>query len=596
MKGKVALVILIVIAAAGLWLLSTKVAESAGDNDSFLALYEAAKAAKEGRPVYSQTPAAAETEKPAPQQPAVSRETPPTGPGGRPELPRVRELSAEERSERIERVRGEREAEAAAAAEDAAREAEAAERAAEEAESRKEPATVKAEVRFGYLPYVAMMVVPLAFFKTASSAAVALFWFNVALVIIVMLLSMYVLAGKVAGTGLFFIPLLAAAPILLAFLPSASLSLLALVFVLIGLCLYRNKQDILAGVISAIAVFSPLGIAIGAYWFLKRSWPAVIGFIVAAGLLIAVLPMATLGPSGALSELKGFRHETIRPYLRMDAETATYQSFENQSLWAVMLRHTTFLSRIGEYAGDRVKSAFSVDVTKWTRDYMGAVAIVIGAIFLLASVLGAWRRLLERNMPIVGLEGALVVLATLVLSYGTTIDSMAPILLPLTAAVYAAANTDLRRISHHVNYIVVILAGASFYLSLDPPFRALGVACGGMVALWVGILAAIYRFRPHLVRGTLSEALKRRQAEIEKPIDLVDVRSDTERREKKGEGVLPLPEFTQHEVAGRAMTPREEREVPDLKTISLEPGEEQGEETQRGEKSGEEPEETDSAF
>ncbi len=553
MKGKLALLILVALAVAGLWLLSERVEKTAAENEGFMVLYEAAGAARAGRSVYAR-PGPPITPK-YPQQPEAPEEAEPE-PAETEQAPPAEGLPP-----------------TVAIAEDAAVD-----------ESGFQPIETSAS-GFRYLPYVGLILAPLSLFDSVSSAALGLYWFNVGLAIFVLLLSVYLVAGKVAGAGkgMILIPLIAAAPVLLHFLPSASLTVLALAIVLVALCLFRGKYDVAAGVVSALAVFSPLGIAIGAYWFLKRSWKAVLAFLIVAALLIAVVPMITLGPGGALKELQAFRRETIRPYIRITAETATYEAIENQALWAVMMRHTAFFSRIGQYAGGRFDTAFSVDITRWTKDYMGAVLGVAGIFFLVASVIGAWRRLPERQSAIVGLEGALVVLAALMLSPRTGVDSMAALLFPLAAAVYVVSNTELRTVAHHANYIAIILAAAAFYVSLDPPFLALGIGCAGMVALWFGMLTAVYRFRPHLVRGTLSAALKKRQAEIEKPVDLVEVHSNAEREEKKGRGVLPLPGFTERKVEGRAMTPREDRPIPDFEELKPE-----------GE--GDEPEETDSPF
>jgi hypothetical protein len=553
MKGKLALLILVAVAVAVLWLLSERVEKTAAENESFIVLYEAAKSAWAGKSVYAKPgPAVAPKYAPQPAAPEEA-ETEPT------------------------------ETEPAVLTEDPSPTVEVAEEPA--AGEGGLPAVETGASGFKYLPYVGLLLAPLSLFESVRSAALGLYWFNVGLAVFVLLVSVHLVAGKIAGAGrgMALIPLIAAAPLLLYFLPSASLTVLALAFVLVALCLFRNKYDIAAGAVSAVAIFSPIGIAIGAYWFLKRSWKAVLAFLVVATLLIAIVPTIALGPAGALKELQAFRHETIRPYIRITAETTTYESIENQSLWAVMMRHTVPFTRVGEYAGEQFQSTFSVDITRWTKDYMGAVLGVAGIFFLVASVVGAWRKLLERQTTIVGLEGALIVLAALILSPTTGVDSMAALLFPLAAAVYVVSNTELRRVSHHANYMALVLAAASFYVSLHPQFLALGIGCAGMVALWVGVLAGVYCFRPHLVRGTLSAALKKRQAEAEKPVDLVEVHTDAERQDKQGKGVLPLPGFSKRKVEGRPMTPREDREIPDFE--ELKPEEEE-----------EEPEETDSPF
>lgn len=564
MKSKVALLVFVVLVAAVLWYSSGRVANGAASDEGFMALYSAAKAARSGRPIYV---AAGRVE----AKEAAGR---PEGAG-----PAAQADLVEPKGQSLARETGYRQA-----------------------------------------PYLALMLVPLAFFESPAAAALAFYWANVALVVIAMILGAYVLDGRVftGGKAVAIVSGFAIIPFLLYLLGGASVAMLALVLVLVSLALFRREFDILAGVVSAFTVFSPLGVGFGAYWFLKRSWKAAIAFIVVAFLLLATGPMVTLGISGGFSEVKGYWSQAVVPYFALTAETEALQFPENQSLWAVLMRHTTEISDFGRTAGGGVEKVFKINIAELTSDYMAVMLFTVGAVFLIVSVLALCRRLPERSSALIALEGSLVTLAVLVLSLRTTLATMAIVVFPLMAAMYVIRNTQMRRAVHHVNYVALVLAAAFFYLSLDPRFKVLGTSLAGAVALWIAMLAAVRHFRPEMVSGRVSAAFEPSGGEeLSKPIDLVSIRSEAERPPARGEGVLPMPEFTRRRADGRPYASRDEREIPDFERIKLEEeakekqlqeeeeyrrkreaeadrAQEKGESSGKGEE--DEPEETDSAF
>jgi hypothetical protein len=227
------------------------------------------------------------------------------------------------------------------------------------------------------------------------------------------------------------------------------------------------------------------------------------------------------------------------------------------------MRNTTHISDLTVEVSGRVEKFSSVSLADYTQDYMAVVLFAVGAIVLVASVFGVWRRLLERKIAVVGLEGALVVLATLVMSFRTTFDTMVVLLFPLMAAVYVIQNTELRRLVHHINYVGLVVAIAFFYMALDPRFMNLGIALLGEMALWVALLAAIYRFRPRVVHGRMTTSFEAGGV-FDKPIPVAEVHSEVERKPKDGKGLLPLPEFAKRHGEGRVMTEREDREMPEI--------------------------------
>jgi len=518
MKKKAALFILVLLAGSVLWYAGGRVAQRAESNEDFIALYSAAKAARAGRPVYAAGPGSTA----APTQ-----------------------------------------------AEEAGGEAPAAPRAGEAAPK---PHSIARETGYRHAPHLALMLIPLAFFETPASAALAFYWANVVLVAIAMALATYVLTGRFFSGGKtpVIFSIFAIIPFLIHFLTGACVAVLALVLVLIALAFFRKGLNVVAGVFTALAVYSPLGVAFGAYWFLKRSWKAGLAFLTAAGLLLVIAPMATLGPAEGLSEVTGYWRQAVVPYFSLTAETEALQFPENQSLWAVLMRHTTEISNFGKTAGDKVENVFKVNITRLTSDHMAVVLFVFGALFLIISVLSLCRRLPERDSPVIGLEGALVTLAVLILSLHTTMATMTIVVFPLLAAMWVVRNTPLQRPVHHVSYVALVLSAAFFYLALDPRFKVLGTGLAGVVALWVAMLAAVRRFRPRMVSGRVSGEFAPRREELEKPIDLVTIHSEAEKPPPHGTGVLPLPEFTRRRAEGHPVARREDREMPDFERIKLE--------------------------
>ena len=581
MKSKFTLLVVVVLMAAVLWHSSGRVANNAASNERFMALYSAAKAAYSSRPIYAAAPPAETTEAP------------------RTDAAPDAEEGAQENAESAEAAGG------------PTGRADLVERKGR---------SLAAETGYRQAPHLALMLAPLALFESPAAAGLALYWTNVALVVIAIILGTYVLHGRVftGGKATAIISAFAIIPFLMYLLGGASVAMLALVLVLVSLALFRLKFDILAGVVSALAVFSPLGVGFGAYWFLKRSWKAAIAFVLVTFLLLVAGPLVTLGISDGFREVKGYWSQAVMPYFALTAETEPLQFAENQSLWAVFMRHTTEISDLGRTASGGVERVFKINIAELTSDYMAVMLFTAGAVFLIVSVVVLCRKLPERASVVIALEGSLVILAVLVLSMRTTLATMSIVVFPLMVAMYVIRNTQMRRAVHHANYVALVLAVAFFYLSLDPRFKMLGTSLAGVVALWIAMLAALRHFRPKMVSGRVWAAFEQGRSDVlSRPVDLVSIRSDAEREPARGEGVLPMPEFTRRHAEGRPYALGDEREIPDFERIKLEGEAEeqrlQGEEEYRKKQEAEadraqerdesagadeddEPEETDSAF
>ncbi len=527
MKGKLVVFLLVVAAAVVLWFFGSHVAARAVERQDFMALYNAAKAAKAKEPLYPKREDAAEEHVAAgisPEEAAVEE----GAPGEKPST--AEEVSPDEAAPN----------EAVALSEET---------------SRKAPAGKGGHRRVGdksfhEMPYVALIVMPLAHFKTPEAAALAWYWANVVLLVLALFLSIYVLAGGlwVAKRGMFLVPAFAAIPFIASFLASASLVVVALVLVLVGLCLFRRKYDITAGLVTSVAVFSPLGIAFGAYYFLKHSWRAAISFVAGVVVLLVLLPAIVSGPKMAFDQVEGYYGEVVAPYFSQGGAVGPMYDSANQSMWAVLMRHTSGIATLGRQAAKGFGKVYNINFTELGDNWTAVLMALAGMLVLLVSVAGVCRRLTERNMAVVGLEGALVVLSTLLLAIQVRPETMVVVLFPLAAVVYVIRQTELRRTVHHVNYVALVLAVAFFYLALDPRFRTLGSGFTGVFILWIAMLVAINRFRPHLIAGRASTAFgPRSQGVPEKPVDLVRVHTTAGKAEKKGTGLLPLPDFARLE-------------------------------------------------
>lgn len=536
MKGKLALVLMLLVAALLLWCGGKDVAKKKGETATFRALYAAARAAAKRQPIYHQKKSQPTTA-PPPFARARQAEEAPAAPAAPADEPRD--------------------------AGDAQSEAAATPLPALAAKG----GSVAERTGYSWPVHLAWMLAWLTAFKGAGQAAVVWYWTNVGLAIVALLTAAYVFRGRLDGMrkSLLIVPAAAGVPFLARFLGDATPALLGLVFVLAALACYRRRRDITAGILAALAIFSPVGVAVGVYFFLKRSWAAAASFVIAAALLLLLLPMTVLGPVGAYREAKGYWQQAVEPYFALTGQADVMSSPENQSVWAVLMRHTTHISEIGEFAGDRVQEVVNFNLAQYMNDdYLGYILFATGGLFLVVSVFVLWRKLLERNSPVVGLEGALVVLTVVMLSFATNLSDMVVLLFPLVGVVYTIQNTDLKRVGHHVSYVGLVLATAFFYMSFDPRFKVLGIALAGAVMLWVAAVAAILLFRPSLVSGRVTTTLEPKvHKDAHKPVDLVAIHTSAEKEPVEGEGILPLPEFTKRRTEGRIVPHIEVRENKD---------------------------------
>ncbi len=423
-----------------------------------------------------------------------------------------------------------------------------------------EPEALQPIALFHYLPYAAMIFVPLTYLKSLETAALVWYWINVALVFLTVGLSIYALSGTFSPgrRGMFIVPLLVTAPFIYFFLPTEAMTLLALFFVVAGLAAFRKNLDAVAGFLASLAVFSPLGWAFGLYYLLKRSWSAVLGWLIGVVLLLAVVPIIVLGPQRAWETVGEYRVKVASPMIERASDPETLLASENQSVWALLVRRSTQIGYFGTRAA-AYGEVYKVKVARITENWTLVVFVVVGFALVAASVVGVTRKLRDRNGPIVGLEGAAVVLATLLLSPFTTVATMVALILPVLAVVQVIMSTDIRRLVHHVNYIGLILATAFFYLSFDPVFMLGGSAFAGAFILWVAVLAGINRFRPQMVHGRATATFTAKERP-EKAIDLAPLPRRAAREEKRmreeDRRVRPMPDFIPLERGPEGETPR----------------------------------------
>jgi hypothetical protein len=543
MKGSVLVVLVAVVAGYFLYQYSGEIASKAEENGEFMALYDAAVAARQHKDIYA-AKAAAEGET---AQPAPAEEAAPNAPAA---------LVEPEKAASTDSTVSAAEAPGSA------------------------PAAKPARTAFRYPPYVALLLMPLTFAKGVNAAAIAWYWTNVALFIIAMFLSMYALSGSFSTgeKGLYLVPLAAAVPLILFYIPTQAATLLSLVLVIGGLCLFRKGQDVLAGLISSLAIFSPLGVLFALYYVAKRAWVAVGGVLIGAALWLAVAPIIYFGPASALDQSDAYRATVLA---RLPAQVQSAQMIDapdNDSLWAVIKRNSAGIDYLG---GEVSKYAeeYKVDVAAVKDNWNLIVSIVLGVVFGFATLLGVWRKLRDRNVAIIGLEGALLVAAKLILWPYTSPASLVILVLPLFAVTYVIRMTDVRKFVHHVNYLALVAAAACFYLALREKYLALGVAFAGTFVLWIAVLAAINRFRPHLIRGQRTSTVTASTSILDRPIELVKARADEKqekpKRKDKGKigGILPMPSFIRRRKEPEASEEEKPGETP--KTIPLEPHEDE---------------------
>ena len=539
MKGSIALLLVVVVAGLLLWWLGGFVASHADENQNFLALYGAAKAVRAGEPIYP-------VEAPAPLKSRSAKLLEST----------EAKLSAE----------AELESTAAAAADESARSAIAtAEAPVTEAAPATtavgtakpaartrviKPKTKEAEARpeFRYPPYVAMLFIPLTFIETPKTAALVWYWVNVVFLFLTMGMSTFALTGSYSPgrRWMFVVSLFAVAPFVYFFLPTQTLTLVAVLLVAASLALFKSEVDAVAGFAAAMAIFSPFGVAMGVYYILKRAWAALLGYFAGVLVLLAVLPIVILGAQDAWEAMEGYRTQTLAPMWSRIGDTEAIMASENQSVWAMLARRSNEIEWVGGRAA-QYGEEYNVSVSpKLTANWSMAVFLGVGAILIIGSLFGVTRKLRDRRGPIVGLEGALVVLATLLLTPFSYIWEMVAMVLPVLAVVHVIMSTDLRRFVHHVNYVGLVLATAFFYLTLDPLFRIGGSAFAGTFILWVAVLAGIAHFRPQIVHGRARASFPTSTRELDKPIDLAK-RPARKEEPKVTKSILPLPDFAQEE-------------------------------------------------
>ena len=378
---------------------------------------------------------------------------------------------------------------------------------------------------FHYPPYVAIMLIPLAFIKTFKTAVIAWYWINVGLILIAGGLATYTLSGSFSSgrRGMLAVPLLAAIPFIYYFLPVAWLTLLALVLVLAALAIYRQKMDAIAGLVASIAAFSPFGMALALYFLLKRSWLGLVGYAVGLAIVAFGVPMLIYKPDGALNQYQTYQEAVVSPYLAHVADPQLLGSPDNQSVWGMLIRRQGEINDLGTRAA-AFAEAHKLDVPQVTSHWTEATFIAVGVILFFATLVGVTRKLRERGGPIVGLEGALLVLAVLILAPVTYLPDMVVVMFPLFAVVHAIMLTDLKRLVHHINYVGIVLATAFFYLTFDEGFKEVGSAFAGAFILWVAVLAAINRFRPQIVHGRAAASFASGpSARADKPIEMAKI-------------------------------------------------------------------------
>jgi hypothetical protein len=474
MKGQFVVLLALVLAGFGLWQMHYSIADEAETNRNFVALYKTAQAARANSDLY-----------------ALKESN-------------LIESTDEESIESTDKLPAAPTVESTEAAPSPS----AGERAA-----------------FHYPPYVAIMFIPLTFIASMQTAAITWFCINIAFVLIAAAFATYALSGSFSTgrPGMWLVPMIATAPFVYYFLPTQSLTLFALVIVLAGLMIYRQRLDAIAGLVTSLAVFSPLGLVFGLYYILKRSWAGILGYIVGIAVFVVGLPMIMYHPDRAIEQLKAYQLTVVSPYIADAANTQLLASADNQSVWSVLMRRGAEISYLGESA-QKYAATYNVNIPQLTGHWVEVTFVVVGVVLLLGSLLGVTRKLRDRNGLIVGIEGAVVILATLMLAPFTTLADMVVVIAPLFAVVFVIMNTDLKRFVHHVNYVGMVLAIALFYLTFDKDFQVMGCAFVGLFTLWVAVLAGINRFRPHMVagRGAVTYAAEQK-AKADKPIELAKI-------------------------------------------------------------------------
>jgi len=565
MKGSIVATLVILIAGVVLYFASADITAKAESNRAFMSLYDAAQAARQHKDIYA---SAAATPVPEPSEPATGVAAPAVAPNAPVALP----------------------GEDALASTDSAVSASTDSRLVAASPLAPENATT-----FRYPPFLALILMPLAFLATLKTAATVWFWANIALFVCAMFLSLYALSGKfgTGETGLTLVPFIISVPLIVLYLPSQNASILALVFVLAGLCLYKSNFDIVAGLVSSLALFSPLGVLFALYYVAKRAWLAVAGVVAGALVLFALAPVIWFGPQGALDQSDAYRQAVIAPLPAQMMSPLFLDALENQSLWAFLRRHSGGIALLGDETA-RFASEYQVDISQVRQNWNMIISIGLGALVALGTVLGVLRKIKDRNLVIVGVEGALVVMALLLLSPYTAPSSLVLAIFPLFAVVYVIRVTDIRTLVHHVNYVGLVLTAILFLMSLSRQYFDLGAIFAGLAILWLAILFAISRLRPHLVRGRGTSILSTGPAPAsDRPIELAKSRAsdkwskeqtaekdrETQKvkdaakaKDKSRKGILPMPSFIfgkKKDLEGPASVSMEPS-LPDAPPIELE--------------------------
>jgi len=474
MKGQFVVLLALVLAGFGLWQMHYAISDQAETNPNFVALYKTAQAARTGGNLYAYT------------QSNLFESA-----GGK-------SIESTDKHQAAPAVESTGAAPAAPALD---------------------------RVAFRYPPYVAMMFIPLTFIASMQTAAITWFCINIAFVLIAAAFVTYALSGSFSTgrPGMWLVPMLAAAPFVYYFLPTQSLTLFALVIVLAGLMIYRQRLDAIAGLITSLAVFSPLGLVFGLYYLLKRSWIGILGYVIGVAVFVVGLPMIMYHPDGAIEQLKAYQLAVVSPCIADAANIKLLASADNQSVWSVLTRQSAQISSLGS-AAEKYGEKYNVSIPQLAGHWVEVASVAMGVVLLLGSLLGVTRKLRDRNGLIVGLEGALLILATLMLAPFTTLADMVTVIAPLFAVVFVIMNTDLKRFVHHVNYVGIVLAMALFYLTFDKDLQLMGCAFVGLFTLWVAVLAGVNRFRPHMVGGRSAVTYAgEKKGKEDKPIELAKI-------------------------------------------------------------------------
>lgn len=406
----------------------------------------------------------------------------------------------------------------------------------------------KGEV-FLYPPYFSLMLLPLSFIKSFETAALSWYWLTAVLMLLTLLFTAYTLGGKLGGgKALIIVPVIIAVPLTVWYLPTQNTAVLALFFVIGGLALYRAGQDALAGLLSSLALFSPLGVIFFVYYLLKRAWAAVIGVLVGAIIWFAILPGVYFGYQPAVDETRGYVGAVLTPLPREMLSTDTILTTDNHSLWAATKRNEAAIS---SFLADTFPPADPDAGESSLPIKTETLFVIVGAFVAFATLASLWRKHRDRWQTIVGLEGGLAIAAYLVLAPVTPASVAILAVVPLMGCAYAVRLGDVKTFAYHVTYVGLVVAAEFFYIAyMWNVTIALGAIFAALFVLWLALLSGVGQFRSQLTRArSVLEGGPR--PSTEKPIELVPVKARGDEKEEKKEkeaksklgGVIPMPSF-----------------------------------------------------